>query len=1198
MKRSSLDSRRGLSTLGIVLVLTCLVAAAAAYLILVYKSPWERLLDRAESGDREAQLDAAEGWLEAPPEGSTIEEQHRQAFEWYRRAAGSGSPEAADALITDAVFAGFKVSDNERWSWFRRSGDAGRATSNLALARALIDGRLTPTTPDEARDRLAQAAEAGLSEAQCEWGLWCLREGDIRAAARWLNRAAEQDHAPAQTALGEAFEEGGWLKTDRDRALSWYRAAARNGDEAAARRLGLLRFAELPNFLDRINAVLRNEPGATTRFSREEQEALRDAVTCLEPLVAPDDLEGAYAYALCLLPMGKPDEAFVLLQRCALLGSRPAMEDLAKLYRVSSEVIALLPGTSTLLDESIPEAQLFTQLWRTLSEGGDPRQALETIAPFGVLEPERAVDAFTIDTLLEASATWQEHPPASLEEIDLNPFRRPALRAQYLASLPVPSETDWATLILDADRAYAFGHALLESSEAARTQAEGWGWIEVAARLGHGYANLEAWRHYDAFDDPDAARKAGLCRQNALLKRVPEAILLRLRETEEQQQKRAVDGQDLELLQSAIEQGSAEAEQYLLAGLRSGRLSTYSHEFTLARLDALAEEGVGPALFNRAERKLFFSSGSEGEVTEGLALLRAAADAGYANAQYRLGVLDIWPETAAKVWCDYLRRSIATGSHLGRSENRPKPVIPDLLGNQSNDDVSAESFAEGWEFLRRAGQQNHPNALYNEALLLFAGNGPIEPDLYGAGEAMRAAAEAGHREAVEHYPDLWTHEPPPEEDPDAPIRDIFTVLHLADVEGDPKSMYQLGGYFLREKRFKDANEALDWLEAAADEDYAPAFRMLATLYLSGDGVPKDQVKAFRWLRLLADTGDAEAQYYVGVAYSSGVGTVEDHEKSQQYLQMAADQDHREAALALEREVHRVAVTQPSAEMEEQDAFVYLSQSQSVMGDLFPFQPFTLDEGALHLVTDYRWGRPVYREGERTRKTARDAPVFLLAAADFAEGRADLSELLYFAPIIVDEGVFVFTGMSLQMRGKVTFDRDYDRVTILLLHRSGGEVHRYWHSLGGVTGGRTEKFRLPLEKMIFSHDEVGLYFFHEGREIPSNHRFQWPTRSAARDWEFTRKRETYIEEHPGETIAASHEGELLERRARNGSLKTTHLFTVHVNEFGFATGIDLPVGMGEEDLRDYTRRALSTFYLPALEEGEPVPATCEFRVVLF
>ncbi len=70
---------------------------------------------------------------------------------------------------------------------------------------------------------------------------------DETVATRWLQRAAEAGHAPAQVMLGRALRDGKGVAQDRVAALGWLGRAARAGNEVAQRELAALDAALSPN---------------------------------------------------------------------------------------------------------------------------------------------------------------------------------------------------------------------------------------------------------------------------------------------------------------------------------------------------------------------------------------------------------------------------------------------------------------------------------------------------------------------------------------------------------------------------------------------------------------------------------------------------------------------------------------------------------------------------------------------------------------------------------------------------------------------------------------------------------------------------------------------------------------------------------------------------------------------------------------
>ena len=78
-------------------------------------------------------------------------------------------------------------------------------------------------------------------------------------------------------------------------------------------------------------------------------------------------------------------------------------------------------------------------------------------------------------------------------------------------------------------------------------------------------------------------------------------------------------------------------------------------------------------------------------------------------------------------------------------------------------------------------------------------------------------------------------------------------------------------------------EALNYLIASANDNYTPAQKKLATLYLFGKSVDKSAEKYHYWQERAAQQGDADAMIYVARSYFAGEGTVRDDTKGFQWV---------------------------------------------------------------------------------------------------------------------------------------------------------------------------------------------------------------------------------------------------------------------------------------------------------------------------
>ncbi len=156
-------------------------------------------------------------------------------------------------------------------------------------------------------------------------------------------------------------------------------------------------------------------------------------------------------------------------------------------------------------------------------------------------------------------------------------------------------------------------------------------------------------------------------------------------------------------------------------------------------------------------------------------------------------------------------------------------------------------------WLRRATVYGHSGAMNLLAEILMAGRG-VRKDV-AAGFAMlveaagRGYAESQFRLGMLH---LWGNTVRA-----ADLEQAKFWLELAAKNGDVEAQFQLAQLHY-ENRLPDAksSEAARWALAAAQGYYLPAGRMMAWLYLIGDGVPRDYQRAEAWLRRAATFGAA------------------------------------------------------------------------------------------------------------------------------------------------------------------------------------------------------------------------------------------------------------------------------------------------------------------------------------------------------
>lgn len=171
-------------------------------------------------------------------QGQGVEQDTALAEQWYQAAAGRGHPKAKIALGRLAMASDDDVTAMQQ---FEEAAELGEAEALYLIGRLHEQGKGVDADPEKAMQLFEQAANAGDPKAQFRMARSALAEQsengnseeNSNAAIEWLNKAAEQNHAEAQTILGKMSEDD----DDRETAMSWYMRAALNGNETARERL-------------------------------------------------------------------------------------------------------------------------------------------------------------------------------------------------------------------------------------------------------------------------------------------------------------------------------------------------------------------------------------------------------------------------------------------------------------------------------------------------------------------------------------------------------------------------------------------------------------------------------------------------------------------------------------------------------------------------------------------------------------------------------------------------------------------------------------------------------------------------------------------------------------------------------------------------------------------------------------------------
>ena len=254
------------------------------------------------------------------------------------------------------------------------------------------------------------------------------------------------------------------------------------------------------------------------------------------------------------------------------------------------------------------------------------------------------------------------------------------------------------------------------------------------------------------------------------------------------------------------------------------------------------------------------------------AWLRRSAELGNSRAQLEYGLLLLEDGADSEEAERWLEKAIAGGEVDGKyilgafiAGDLEDPATGErgmkLLEEASNEGSASASLllsrihaGEGNRFmavrmLRRASDQNHPDALLMMGILMLEGDPYVEQDPEAAAGLLQRAMELGNQEA------MWT----------------------------LGSMYLYGiGVPL------DLDLAREYLEDGAEHDYTVSVLNLGMIHYQGLGVEKDPREAMRLFEHASKLGSREALTNMAVMYATGDGVKKDDEKARELLTKAKD----------------------------------------------------------------------------------------------------------------------------------------------------------------------------------------------------------------------------------------------------------------------------------------------------------------------
>lgn len=284
--------------------------------------------------------------------------------------------------------------------------------------------------------------------------------------------------------------------------------------------------------------------------------------------------------------------------------------------------------------------------------------------------------------------------------------------------------------------------------------------------------------------------------------------------------------------------------------------------------------------FERGVRQLDAAT-SDKEKEEAINLITAAAESGYPEAQFFVGLVDEAQEPSkAREW---FVKAAATG-HV-RAAAKAAAMFEEGRGGAA-DKVQALK----WHKVAAEGG-NAESAFKVAKARELEGNANPEEMI----KMYQRAALAGDSEANLRLGDIYF-------TGDAGIKnqvEAFKYYRNAAQLKNAKAYFKMGYCYERGHGVAANNtEAARWYEKGADAGDLNSIANLARFYETGAGVEKDLAKAAKLYLTAAEQGEPFAQLSLGSMYRSGTGVKQDLVEAYRWVGLAAERGYGEAILKL------------------------------------------------------------------------------------------------------------------------------------------------------------------------------------------------------------------------------------------------------------------------------------------------------------
>ena len=296
---------------------------------------------------------------------------------------------------------------------------------------------------------------------------------------------------------------------------------------------------------------------------------------------------------------------------------------------------------------------------------------------------------------------------------------------------------------------------------------------------------------------------------------------------------------------------------------------------SLDELKSGADKGLPRAQFELGLKHLYGEGVTE-DIKVAATWITKAANGGYADAQYFLGIVNE---------VDAPDNSIKWYSKAGEQGHvKAAAKLGDVF---SQGKLAEKDYFRAYRWFQQAAEKGNAHAQFSVGSLYENGLG-VTQNFPEAVKWYTKAAKQREPKAQINLGNLYLHGLGVKQS----AEEAYKWFRHAAYQNQPLAFVKMGVCYERGYGVtQDFDEALRWYVKGADRGNRTCQANLGRFFEEGLGVEKDPIRAAEYYRLAAEQGEIFAQLSLGSMYRAGKGVKKDLVEAYKWLVLAAEQGH-------------------------------------------------------------------------------------------------------------------------------------------------------------------------------------------------------------------------------------------------------------------------------------------------------------------